>query len=377
VKRLLTIGHSYVVAQNRRLAHEMALAGRGQWEVTAAAPAHLRGDLRQIDLEPMQDEACALQPLGMRFGSFPHLRIYDRGLRRVLNGDWDLVHCWEEPYVAAAAQIARHVQNGTRLVPATFQNIPKRYPPPASWNERRVMRRADGWIAFGESVFEAQRNRPGYPSKPSRVITPGVDIDAFRPDPDSRRIIRERLGWTERECVAGFTGRFVEEKGVSTLLDALQRSSRPWCLLFIGGGPMLADIERMRCRYPARVRIVTDVPHDGVPAYLRAMDVLCAPSRTTPRWREQFGRMLIEAMACGVPVLASRSGEIPHVLGDTGVLVPEDETALWESEIERMLGDEAARQRIGAAGMERARAKFAWPVIARAHLRFFDELCAS
>ena len=53
------------------------------------------------------------------------------------------------------------------------------------------------------------------------------------------------------------------------------------------------------------------------------MDLLCAPSRTTPRWREQFGRMLIEAMACGVPVIASPSGEIPYVVGDAGVLVPE------------------------------------------------------
>ena len=57
LKRLLTIGHSYVVAQNRRLAHEMALEGAGEWDVTVAAPSRLRGDLRDIELEPFPAEA--------------------------------------------------------------------------------------------------------------------------------------------------------------------------------------------------------------------------------------------------------------------------------------------------------------------------------
>ena len=73
--------------------------------------------------------------------------------------------------------------------------------------------------------------------------------------------------------------------------------------------------------------MLTDVGHDDVPEHLNAMDVMCAPSQTTARWREQFGRMLIEAMACGVPVLASRSGEIPHVVGDAGLLVDERDVA--------------------------------------------------
>lgn len=376
LKRLLTIGHSYVVAQNRRLAQEMALQGAGTWEVTVAAPSRLSGDLRQIDLEAIPHEAAALVSLGMRFGGHPHLRHYRAAVRPLLRQAWDLVHCWEEPYVLAAAQIARAIPPAATFVPATFQNIGKSYPAPSAAIERRVMERADGWIAFGETVFETHRDRPNYRSKPSRVISPGVDVSAFSPDPTARRIVRSRLGWSVDEPVAGFVGRFVEEKGIDTLIDAFRQSTRPWNLLFVGGGPLQAHIDTLRLRHPARVRIATEVAHDDVPAYLNGMDVLCAPSRTTPRWREQFGRMLIEAMACGVPVLAAPSGEIPHVLGDAGMLAAEDDAAAWAREIERLLADVDLRSVLAARGIERVRERFAWPIVARRHLEFFSELCA-
>jgi glycosyltransferase involved in cell wall biosynthesis len=363
-----------VVAQNRRLAHEMALEGAGRWHVTVAAPSRLPGDLRDIELEPFAGEACAVAALDVRLGGHPHLRFYGRALRPLLRQPWDIVHCWEEPYVVAAAQIARCVPATARFVPATFQNIAKHYPAPVAMIERRVMARADGWIAFGETVHETHRDRAGYASKPGRVITPGVDVEAFQPDLAARCAIRERLGWTADEAVVGFTGRFVEEKGIGTLLDAFARSTVPWNLLFVGGGVMHADIERLRVDHPSRVRIVTGVAHDDVPAYLNAMDLLCAPSRTTPRWREQFGRMLIEAMACGVPVLASSSGEIPHVIGEVGILVRENDPAAWAREIERLLSDGSRRRDLSARCVERARSRFAWPVIARAHLDFFEEL---
>ena len=100
------------------------------------------------------------------------------------------------------------------------------------------------------------------------------------------------------------------------------------------------------------------------------MDLLCAPSQTTPRWREQFGRMLIEAMACGVPVIASRSGEIPHVVGDAGLLV--DEARRRPVDVGASIDCWAIR-RCGAtwrpAASPARTSSYAWPVVARAHLR--------
>lgn len=352
----------------------MARAGSGQWEVTAAAPARLRGDLRVIDLEPITGEACALIPLDVRFGSHPHFRIYGRGLRRLLRQRWDVVHCWEEPYVVAAAQIARGIERNACFVPATFQNIAKRYPLPIRMLERRVMARANGWIAFGHTTYDTQRNRPGYVSKPARVLSPGVDTSAFHPDPNERQRTRERLGFTSRDTVVGFTGRFVEEKGIETLLEAFARATRPWNLLFVGGGALAERITSVQRQHPSRVRLVADVSHDDVPAYLNAMDLLCAPSRTTGRWTEQFGRMLIEAMACGVPVLASQSGEVPHVVQDAGLLIPEDDPVKWTEAIDRLVTDAATREELSARGLTRARAEFSWPIVARRHLDFFEEV---
>jgi phosphatidyl-myo-inositol dimannoside synthase len=371
--RLLTIGHSYVVATNRRLAHEMAVQGKGRWDVTAVAPAKLAGDLREVALEPMPDEACAVRALDVKIGAIPHLRFY-RHLRSVLANDWDVVHIWEEPYVLACAQIAAAAPVGARVVPATFQNIVKRYPLPFRYIERRVMRRASGWIAFGHTVHEALCTKTEYTERPSRVIAPGVDVERMRPDPDGGAEIRRSLGWDNDVPIVGYLGRFVPEKGLTTLMGALEAAHAPWRALFVGGGPMEEDLQAFAESHPDRVRILTTVRHEQVPQHLNAMDMLCAPSETTSRWREQFGRMLVEAMACGVPVIASRSGEIPYVVDEAGILVEERDVPRWTAAIDRLLGDPAKRRDLAARGLTRVHERFALPVVARAHLTFFEEL---
>jgi glycosyltransferase involved in cell wall biosynthesis len=374
LKRLLTIGHSYVVAQNRRLAHELAVQGRGEWQVTAAAPARLHGDLRFIELEPIPNEACSVVPVDVRFGSHPHLRMFGGRLGSLLEQPWDVVHAWEEPYVIASAQIARRVQPGVTFVPATFQNISKHYPPPTDFIEKRVMRRADAWIAFGQTVYDTLSNRPGYSGKPSRVLSPGVDTVVFTPDPAARASMRNTFGWKSDAPVVGFAGRFIPGKGVDTVLHAFAHSKHRWNVLFIGDGALAPRIESLRLQHPSRVRLVRDAGHDDMPAYLRALDLLCVPSRTTERWREQFGRMLIEAMACGVPVVASDSGEIPNVVQDAGVVIPANDLTAWTDTIDNLVANSSMRAQLAARGLARVRAEFSWPVVARRHLDFFDEV---
>ncbi|HEX9368217.1 MAG TPA: glycosyltransferase family 4 protein [Vicinamibacterales bacterium] len=372
-RRLLTIGHSYVVAANRRLAHEMAVQSGGSWEVTAIAPARYRADLGRMAVQPIAGEASRLAPLDVRLDRIPHLMWY-ASLGRILDAPWDVVHCWEEPYVLAGAQVARRTPRGARLVVASFQNLAKQYPWPLSAFEDTTMARADGWIAFGQSVHDTLAPRRGYAGKPSRVIPPGVDIARFRPDEAARRRTLDRLGWTSTDRIVGFLGRFVPEKGIAVLLDALRGVTTPWRALFVGGGPMQDALQRFAAGHPGRVHIQTGVAHDQVPSWLNAMTLLCAPSQTTPGWREQFGRMLIEAMACGVPVVASDSGEMPSVVGEAGVVLPERDVAAWTTAIDGLVGDDAVLRDHSARGIARANACFAWPVVARAHLDFFEAL---
>ena len=279
MKRLLTIGHSYVVAGNRELAHQMALQGNGAWQVTAVAPARFHGDLREIAVEPIYGEASTLETLPVRFDRVPHLMWFGGRLREILARDWDVVHCWEEPYTFAASRIASHLPARTAFVVASFQNISKAYPWPIRAFERQSMARTNGWIAFGETVREALSSRRGY-GAPCRVIPPGVDLQRFHPNPTARQAIRARLGWPADAVVVGYLGRFLEEKGVDRLTDGVQGSlSDGTChVLFVGGGNLESRLRTFASRFPGRAHVQTGVPHDEVPAWLNAMDILVAPS---------------------------------------------------------------------------------------------------
>jgi len=373
-RRLLTVAHSYVVGLNRRLAHELMRAGQGRWEVTCIAPRRYRGDLGSITLEPLPDEPCRPLPVGAYLTRQAHLFFYGAGLRDVLARDWDLVHAWEEPYVLAGFQLAEWARPRSRYVFWTAQNIAKRYPPPFSWFEQRVLKRADAWLYCGQTVAGTLGQRSDYARLPSAAAPLGVDQSVFAPDLAARRAVRERLGWTlDGPPVVGFSGRFVAEKGVELLLQALSASKVPFRALLLGAGPLQGQIERWASRYGDRVRMLS-VAHADVPAYLNAMDLLCAPSATTPRWREQFGRMLVEAMACGVPVLGSDSGEIPFVVAGAGRILPEADAAAWTGAIESLLDDAARRRELAQAGLERVSREFAWPVIAERQLAFFERV---
>jgi len=374
-RRLLTIGHSYCVSMNRRLAHELARVGGSKWDVTVAGPEYFRGDLRQIRMQAVAEEPCTLVPLPARWTNRVHVMTYGGRLRHVVGDRWDVIHAWEEPFVFAGAQIARHAPRSARLVCATFQNIDKQYPPPFSWIERYVMRRCAGWIAFGQLVEQTLQDRTGYRDRPRRVIPVGVDVDEFRPDTARQQTLLTTLEWAPvGPPVVGFVGRLVPEKGVQLLMDVLDAVEVPWRALIVGTGPLESTVRQWAGRHPNRVRLLTNVAHDGIPAVLNACDMLAVPSQTTPKWREQLGRVLLEAFASGVPVIASDSGEIPHVVGDAGRIVPESDMCAWRGALSELLESAAQRTDYAARGRERAERLFAWPVVARAHLDFFEEL---
>src|SRR4051812_18040775 len=143
-RRLLSIAHSYCVALNRRLAQEMTLAGGERWEVTAVAPNFFNGGLRPIPLERDPHEVCRLGPVSAFLTRRIHLMFYAGRLRTIMKEGWDLVHCWEEPYILAAGQVAAWTNPKTPLVYWTAQNLAKTYPPPFNWIEQYCLERCAG-----------------------------------------------------------------------------------------------------------------------------------------------------------------------------------------------------------------------------------------
>lgn len=374
-RRLVTVSHSYVVALNRRLANEMARVGAERWEVTAVAPRFFHGDLSPIRLQREPDEASRLEGVRALFSRSAHMFLYGPELRARLARGVDLVHSWEEPYVFAGAEVALLTPSRVPLVFSTAQNLSKRYPPPFAQLERRVVARSAGWVAFGETVKQNLLTRPGYAQRPARYIPMGVDVELFRPERALGAGFLRELGWeAEGPPVVGYLGRFVPEKGVELLRGVLEQLTTPWRALFVGGGPLEASLRAWGERQGGRVRVVTGVPHARVPSALNAMDVLCAPSQTTRKWKEQFGRMLAEGFACGVPVVTSDSGEIPHTAGDAGRVLPEADSAAWTKALAELLESPARRRELAARGRERAVTRFAWSVVAREHLDFFESV---
>jgi glycosyltransferase involved in cell wall biosynthesis len=293
--------------------------------------------------------------------------------------DFDVVHCWDEPFNPLCAQIARLSPKHSAFTFYTFQNISKRYPPPFAQLEQYTLRRADGWIAAGALVESTLGSRDGYRDRPHRVLGLGVDVNEFSPDEAIGRAVREELAWGNAEGgpIVVFVGRFTVEKGVRIMMAALEQIDVPWRALFIGSGELESEIETWSTARPGQVAMRRNLTHGQVARYLKGCDILCAPSQTTPIWKEQFGRMLIEAFASGVAVVTSDSGEIPNVVADAAIVVPESDEARWLTELRAIISDPIRRAEYADRGLERVRTKFAWSVLAQQHLEFFEELSDS
>jgi phosphatidyl-myo-inositol dimannoside synthase len=355
--RILTIGHSYVVALNRALVREVARDP--DFEITVAAPSYFHGDLRPIVMEPEpQGSPLRLVPLDTRFSRFIHVFRYDGSALETLirEGEFDVVHAWEEPYVFAGYQIAKALKDSpARFCFRTAQSYVKRYPPPFNYFERTVLARAQGWIAGASLVYQAMLDK-GFPKETGRILNLAVDLTEFQPvSPAARAQVLEELDL--ETPIIGFVGRLTQAKGLDVLMQAMEQvgGTRPWNLLLLGSGEYKEKVQAWAAKngWSNRVKVQL-VKHADVPRYLGCMDVMVAPSQTMKNWREQFGRMIIEAFACGVPVIGSDSGEIPFVMGDAGRVVAEADVAGWAQAIEQLLESPEKRDELKSRGLARA-----------------------
>jgi glycosyltransferase involved in cell wall biosynthesis len=214
---------------------------------------------------------------------------------------------------------------------------------------------------------------------------PQLGVDETRFYSQLQPTLAAQLGIQSEEFVVGFVGRFVPEKGLLTLLSALaQITDIPWKWLLLGRGilqtELLAKAEENGIK--ERLILVESVPHDEVPKYINLMNVLVLPSETTYQfktmtaagWKEQFGHVLIEAMACKVPVIGSDSGEIPYVIGDAGLIFPEGNVAALENCLHQMMLEPELRTKLKNLGYERAIARYTNQALALQLLDFYQQI---
>ncbi len=357
--RVLLISHAYAAPINRQKLR--ALAGRPGLEVSALAPRVWKESARVFRTEPGSRDGYRMYAGDVCFPGRVTGHFYRNGLRRALRGaEPDLIHLEGEPWSAAAAQVVAAAAlrwHRPRLVFFSWENLDLEL----SWHRRLVERaalaRADLLIAGGETSRSRLIRRGVGPERIAVLPQFGLDPDLFHlPAPGGQPDV----------FTVGFVGRLVRLKGVDLLVRALGELGGEWRALLVGEGAMREALRALARSLGIldRIAFVDWVGHGEVPAFLRRMDVLVLPSRTTPGWAEQFGHLLIEAMGCGAVPVGSDSGEIPWVIGDAGLIFPEEDHRALAAALRRLRDEGGLREKLARAGRRRVLDHFSWEVIA-------------
>jgi glycosyltransferase involved in cell wall biosynthesis len=323
-----------------------------------------RGELR-LERAHVRGYDLAVEPLAFN-GSF-HLHFYPRLGRLMARVRPHLVHLDEEPYNFAtwhAQRLARRC--GARTLFFSWQNLLRRYPWPFRYFEREVLRAADAAIAGSAAAAEVWRAK-GYAGPIHVIPQVGVDPELFSPG---------TVEAEPRPFTVGYAGRLVPEKGVDVLLRAAARLLPEVRVRLTGSGPERARLLALGAELGLGERLVIEPSRASLrmPEFYRQLDCLVVASRTRPNWKEQFGRVLIEAMACGVPVAGSRSGEIPNVIGPAGLTFAEGDAEALAAHLQALRAQPELRKQLAERGRARVLERYTQQAVARETVEVYRSL---
>lgn len=360
--RIASIAHPAVSSEAGRLRYPY-LAAKRDVDLHLIVPAVWREFGRTIVAEPPHETGFSVHVLPIRLPQAGPMNWYLHfypGLRRLLRQlDPDVIHLWEEPWSIVALQ-AQMLRRRAAVVLEVDQNILKRLPPPFETIRRYVLRHTDHVLSRSPDATMVVRAR-GYDG-PVTPIGYGVDVATFAPLP------HPRPAEPDRPFSIGYVGRLVEEKGLDEALDAMAMSGAPVTLSIMGEGPYEAKLRERIASLGLEQRVSFQgwgSPGD-VANFLRGLDALVLLTRTTNAVKEQFGRVIIEAQACGVPVIGSTCGAIPDVVGDGGWIVPEREPQALRTLLNRIAVDPASVRAKGLAARSNVQARFTYDAVATA-----------
>ena len=339
-----------------------ALSAQPGLEVAAAGPKHWGKGSERQQFEPGEPDGYRFDFLDCRFNGRFHLHHYP-GLGRLLDRVRpDLLHIDEEPYNLAAGLAARAARR--RQIPSLFfawQNLVRRYPPPFSLIERYCYRTC-GAIAGTEQAAQVLRAK-GFAGPLATIPQFGIDPEKFS---------SAGAAAADGQLVVGYAGRLVPEKGLTTLLQAAAMLDPAPKLRFAGAGPLAPKLRHANAGGPlaGRIEVLGHFDSDQMPGFLNSIQVLVLPSLDRANWMEQFGRVLVEAMACERVVVGSDSGAIPLVVGDAGLIVPQADPGALARALDQ-LRPPGLRRRYGGAGRRRVLEHFTHARVAEASAGFY------
>lgn len=343
--RVLIISKACVVGMYQRKLEE--LARFPDIELTLVVPPAWRERGRVLHLEKMYTSGYQLYVLPIVFNGHFHVHFY-RGLGTLIQYvQPHIVHIEEEPYNLATfqAMYMAHMNKAKALF-FTWQNLLRRYPFPFSLIERYNLTHAACAIAGNKEARDVLFAK-GY--RRTIYVLPQFGVDPVL------YCKMESPPREENTFIIGYAGRLVEEKGVQVLLKAVAGLSGNWRLRIIGDGPYRPTLEALAKTLGIEERVIFEpsIPSGEMPYFLNELNVLVLPSLTRRNWKEQFGRVLIEAMACEVPVIGSSSGEIPHLIAEAGLLFPEGQAEVLREALHQLMSDPKLCAELGQRGRTR------------------------
>lgn len=386
--KILVASHSYIVDLNCEKLRTLAHLDGGH-EVTVVVPKQWKpGGVQKATVKTRfwQDGSFRVVPVSNFSQNNQGLLTFGADLISLLRGFRpDVIQVEQGAKALGYAQfitLNRLLGLNAKNLFFTWWNLPYELKFPISALEAYNLRHTHGLVSGNQDGVEILRQR-GY-SGPAKVMPQlGVDESLFRPREQPE--LAQKLGLQPGEFVVGFVGRFVEEKGLLTLVKALTGlGDRPWKALLLGRGPLKDTLMQQvqEAGMGDRVIWVESVPHDEVPRYINLMSTLVLPSETTYKfktltsvgWKEQFGHVLIEAMASQVPVVGSDSGEIPFVIEDAGLIFPEGNGEELRERLTRLMDHPELVTTLAKKGYDRAMSRYTNRALAQQLLAFYQEL---
>jgi glycosyltransferase involved in cell wall biosynthesis len=381
--RVLAVDHTAGIPTFRK--KHAAVGALPGIDLTVLAPQRWVENYRVVEALPGGEDAYRLLLGRVGWPGYENRAFFRGGLGAAIRRTRpDVLHLWEEPFSVIALQalaLASLWAPRARSLFFSSDNLSRgfryAYRPAAFYAavERYAQRRCVAGTAVSAEVVEVLRDK-GF-RKPIEVIPHGVDLGDY-PRRAAPEEARARFGLDPP--IVGFAGRLLHQKGVDLLLRAVARLTgvRP-SLAIVGEGPERASLERLAGELGVldRTRFLPLVSHEEVPGLLAAIDVLVLPSRTLPKLKEQFGRVLIEGMAAGCVVVGSSSGAIPEVLGAGGLVFEEESIDGLAAALTRVLGEREPAERLRLEGRRRVRERYTWDAIAKRIVDFYGRILES
>ena len=346
--RLLVVSHACVTPLNQGFYADVERASG--WEVSLVVPSSWRTEYKpSTEASRWNGFKGALHALPVwKPGSVP-LHIYKNNVIQLLRKEKpDAIYVHHEPYGLATFQfyMANRLTGSCPIGFYAAQNIAKTYPLPIRLAERAVFHASSFCFPVTRGALSVLQSR-GYKGR-ADVLPLAIDRTIYYPRKVWAQEQRKASGVAPDEFTIGYIGRFVEEKGIRTLLRSLALlQEQRWRCVLVGTGPDEGNLRALakELHISERVLFPGYVPHEEAPGWMTLFDVLVLPSETRPHWKEQFGRVIIEANACGTPVIGSDSGEIPNVIKETGggITFPEGDSTALAAAVLLLMNDPAKR----------------------------------